>query len=152
MTTPSPGSQTLLLAVFTICVACMLGCDQAPSSSAADGNSFEQLTAIAESYMKFEQDSGNPPASAEDLTQALADAGHEPDVLVSKRDNQSFVVLWGTPIMTEGDPIVIAYEATTSNDNRMVLTTMGAMSMTEAEFRDIKFPDGHSPPTPSQTP
>jgi hypothetical protein len=144
---PDPASlffaSILLLAV---------GCGGATVSDDAQGDAFEQLSAIGQSYFRYVDVNRKPPRSREDLTAILKNNGEDVnEIFISARDGQEFVVIWGTPTKPDSaEPIVIAYEADGQRGSRMVLTTMGAMTMSEKEFRASKFPDGHSPSPNSQ--
>jgi hypothetical protein len=107
----------------------------------------ENLTALANAYRQATEKNKRPPQGPDELKPFLP-AGANPDtVLKSVRDDQPFVILWGTDPRTGLDlkPLVIGYEKQGKGGNRMVFTAMGVMTMDEKSFAEANFPKGHKP-------
>lgn len=141
------GPGRLLLAVAALAAATSLGCgDGAPTAPPPDDGA-ERLSEVGNAYVMFAQEKQRPPKSAEELAARLP-AIAQSDYLVSTRDGQPYVILWGTEIkggMGES-PRVIGYEQQGAKGFRYVLTAMGVMMMDEEGFARASFPEGHQPP------
>ena len=143
------GSHLILCLVLVA----FQGCSSPPVADEKQGDSFQQLSSIQQSYFEFVETKNAAPQSRDDLEPLLIKAGHDPQAIyISERDGNEFVVLWNTkPDRSSPEPVVIAYEATSTNEQRMVLTSMGVMTMNESEFQAAKFPEGHSAPAPAES-
>ena len=139
------------LLIFSIMVFIFpfIGCNTSPITDEAQGDSFVQLNAIHRAYAQFSEATGKPPESADDLKEILIKANQDPEtIFVSASDGQPFVIHWGVQaINTSPEPTVIAYEGNGKNGQRMVLTSMGVIAMSEKELIDGSFPAGFSPPS-----
>jgi hypothetical protein len=74
------------------------------------------------------------------------DMGAPPDEsLVSPRDQQPFVILYGANV-AEPPEAILAYEKNGADDSRWVLFMNGDIKLlTKDEFSDAKFANGHKP-------
>ena len=135
--------------IFALGLICFAGCSSAPVADEVQGDSFEQLSAIHQCYMEFYTSKKKPPQSKDDLAPLLTKNGHDPvSVFKSKRDDSEFVIVWDVkPTSNDPMPVVFGYESTASDEQRMVLTTMGVMTMSESEFQSASFPPDHTPVT-----
>ena len=90
---------------------------------------------------------GQPPRGPEDLRQFLPQDQDQDSLFRSVRDDQPFVIIWGTDPRTGMDlkPLVIGYEKEGSGGDRFVYTAMGVMQMTDEDFEEARFPPGHNP-------
>jgi hypothetical protein len=90
---------------------------------------------------------GKPPAGPDDIEAFLPAGVSVDDALRSPRDGQPFVVLWGADHRKGMDvkPLVIAYEPQGKDGRRMVFTAMVVFAMSEAGFKEARFPAGHTP-------
>ncbi|MDG1873762.1 MAG: hypothetical protein P8J27_07610 [Mariniblastus sp.] len=142
--------KLLIICAFLIFVQ---GCAPPPVADEKQGNSFEQLSTIQRCYMEFIETRKAAPESRADLEPLLKKSGDDPlTVFVSERDGQEFIVLWSTkPDRSSPEPVIIAYESTSTNNERMVLTSMGVMTMNESEFQTANFPEGHTAPAPAES-
>ena len=129
----------------------LVGCNQGPIADQSQGDSFVQLTAIHQAYVEFSDVTGKAPESAQDLEGILKRANQDlKTIFVSANDGQPFVIHWGAqPLTATAEPTVIAYESSGKNRQRMVMTSMGIMAMSEIELSSAHFPAGFSPPTTS---
>ena len=107
----------------------------------------EALRTIAAAYGAAIAKRGKPPAGPDDIKPFLPAGVSVDDALRSPRDGQPFVVLWGADPRTGMDakPLVIAYEPQGKDGRRMVFTAMGVFAMSDAGFREARFPEGHTP-------
>lgn len=139
------------LIAIILCLSTFSGCSPGPVADEAQGDSFEQLSAIHESYLEFYRTNKKAPQSKDDLAPLLKKSGHDSSgVFVSNRNNEEFVIVWDTnPISKDPNPMVIGYESSATDDQRMVLTTMGVMTFDESEFQSANFPSGHTPAIPT---
>ena len=143
---PSPKSLLSLPLFFSLFVATAIlffGCAQpAQVSDEKEGAAYSQLSEIGAAYLQYRDSSRKPPESQENLIPILGDSHSYQSV----RDGTDLIILWGTEVPKDsGEPIVIGYESTSTNRSRLVLTSMGTMTMNEDEFRSAKFPAGHVP-------
>ena len=143
-------SRLLTLAMLMLYIQ-LVGCNQGPIADQSQGDSFVQLRAIHQAYIEFSDATGKAPESAQDLERILMKANQDPEtIFVSASDGQPFVIHWGAqPLTATTEPTVIAYESSGKNKQRMVMTSMGIMAMSEHELSNARFPAGFSPPTTS---
>ena len=135
---------------FAFCIICC-GCSSGPVADETQGDSFNQLSTIQQCYFEYSRANGKPPESKEDLAKLLEKNGQDVStVFVSKRNNQEFVIIWNTPPKEDGPLQVIGYESTSIDNQRMVMTSMGTMTMSDEDFDSANFPPGHLPPASSQ--
>lgn len=133
-------------------VACLFGlllaagCE-APVADQAAGEVGENLSVLANAYQQATEKNNQPPQSAEDLKPFLPADADPNKLLVSVRDGQPFVIVWGADPRTGMDlkPMVIGYEKNGKGGTRMVYTAMGVMTMADADFAEANFPPGHKP-------
>jgi len=71
-------------------------------------------------------------------------------LFISPRDGKPFAIVWGTDVqkvmMASARPVVYGYEVDGVDGDRFVLTTVGVMELTDEDFANASFPEGHSPP------
>jgi hypothetical protein len=125
------------------------GCETPPASSEQQGDVYGQMNSIQSCYLQYVMQRKRAPKSPDDLLPLLKQAGLTgPDVFRSSRDGEDFVIFWGVkPNFQSGDNTVIGHEASGSDDQWVVMTSMGVVTMSDAEFKSAKFPTGHSAPT-----
>lgn len=130
------------------CFLMTIGCEAPPVSDEQQGDVFGQLNSIQACYLQYSMQYRKAPKSPDDLTPLLKQAGLTgPDVFRSSRDGLDFVIFWGVkPDLQGGDNVVLGHEASGVDDQWVVMTTMGVVAMSAAEFQNAKFPSGHSAP------
>lgn len=99
----------------------------------------QNLNKIWSAYRKAATTLNCPPANLEELKPHF-EPGDEPRKVLVSRDGQPYVLVWNVPL-EEGSPDnmpVIAYEATSKNGIREVLTIFGPIPMTDADFEKAK--------------
>lgn len=139
-----------LAACLLACLAASFsaGCGRrAPIVDETETRSQEALRVIAAAYTAAITKRGKPPAGPDDIKPFLPAGVSVEDALRSPRDGQPFVVLWGADPRKGMDvkPLVIAYEPQGKDGRRMVFTAMGVFAMSEAGFKEARFPEGHTP-------
>lgn len=146
---------TVVVGVFTaLCGGCSTQQTQTPNDATS-----ENLRKVARAYVAASTALQRPPQNAADLTAQLKESGDSDAILVSPRDREPFIVLWGVPLTAltakppgEGVPMnarfpVLAYEKTGVGGKRYVLQApTRVVEMTDAELREAYFPAGHQPP------
>ena len=105
---------------------------------------------IGAAYNRAYQAKRKPPASANDLRPYLKPEPGEPDPLVSPRDGQPVVVVFGlAPDVrpaSDDEQMIVAYEQQGVNGRRMMVDVRGMVhTVTDKEFAQIKFAGGHQP-------
>ncbi|MBY0521880.1 MAG: hypothetical protein K2R98_00690 [Gemmataceae bacterium] len=139
------GRETVALVLLC---AIGLGCASAPSTVEPDTRG-QNLARIARAYAQATKSLGHPPRSDDELLPYLKSQGDAEALRRSPVDGQPYVILWnvdmeaGTPGSTQ--PVVIAYEKQGEKGTRLVLTAVGVRRITEKEFREANFPNGHQP-------
>jgi hypothetical protein len=94
-------------------------------------------------YSDARQKLGRPPRSLEELKARLETYGASEQRLISPRDGAPYVIVWGVDmhdLRNLDPPAVIAYEREGADGQRVVLTIMGVVRMTEDEFTRLKLP------------
>ena len=136
------------LIVLTVVIALGLGCKPQSAFDETQGDPFEQMVVIQQCYFDYAIKNKKAPSSKEDLAARFQSSGYEPSILLkSPRDGQPFVILWGVmPDLTSTPPVVLGYESSSVGDARMVMTTMGVVTMLEDAFQKATFPEGHAAP------
>jgi len=106
------------------------------------------LRELAQAYVEATHALQRAPSSADELKPYLAAGKNVEELLTSPTDGKPYVVVWGADPRTGMDlkPLVIGYEQQGANGSRFVFTAMGVMLMTNEDFKEAKFPAGHSPP------
>ncbi|MDX1948013.1 MAG: hypothetical protein SFU86_21620 [Pirellulaceae bacterium] len=109
-----------------------------PKVPALDG---KRLGAISFAYQRASEKLGHPPTSIAELKPHLSLVGDPDELLVSPRDGQPYVIVWGVNLEAfEGPtPPVVAYEAGGAGGRRMVLNVMGISVLTDAEFAALNL-------------
>ena len=136
-------------AFLLCCFLTTAGCETPPVSSEQQGDVYGQMNSIQACYLQYVMQRNRAPKSPDELLPLLKQVGVTgPDVFRSSRDGEDFVIFWGVkPDFTSGDNTVIGHEASGVDDQWIVMTSMGVVSMSDAEFKSAKFPTGHSAPT-----
>jgi len=94
----------------------------------------QRLQAVARAYGRALA-SGKTPTKLTDLEVYLKEDGDPAELTRSSRDQELFVILWGTRF-TEPEPRIYAHEKTGKDGKRFVLMTDGAVyELTEEKFR-----------------
>jgi hypothetical protein len=143
------GSLAWRLCILSV-VICLPAC-----GSKSGGNlnpTEERLSRIGRAYVTSTYRIGHAPASFQDIKQDLGPDVSE-DLLVSPRDGENFVILWGIdynkirPPSRDNPFVVGGYEKNGANGTRYVLCfPMGVTSMTDEQFQKANFPPGHKAP------
>ena len=144
-----PRCLGAVLCLFAVCFFLMaIGCESPPVSDEEQGDVYGQLNSIQSCYLQYLMQYNKAPASADDLAPLLEQAGLTgPDVFRSSRDGADFVIFWGVkPNLQAGGNIVLGHEASGVDDQWVVMTSMGVVAMSAAEFQEAEFPKGHSAP------
>ena len=145
---PSSGTKALrywLLVGLSLSVG--LGCasEQAASDAAPDDSRIKPLTSM---YAGYTNRNGNPPASEEEFKRFVAESG-EPllkaaevnsveELFVSPRDNEPYVILYGTEAAKLINRGIVMHERTGVGGRRLVGFRMGFVKeLDEAEFRKL---------------
>lgn len=122
------------------------GCSR--SASNVDIGDIEGLRKVAAAYSRAAARTGHPPAKPADLKPFLPEGEDVERLLISPRDGQPYVILWGVdsrPGKGGPTPLVIGYEKKGKNGIRFVFLDMGVVSMTDGDFAKANFPQGHKP-------
>ncbi len=124
------------------------GCQQQAPLPASVGNSFEKLTALQSCYLTYCQQRNSAPRALGDLEPLLKQTPFDiTEILTSPHAGSEIVVLWNAlPDMQSATPLVIGYETSCFEEQRMVMTSQGVIMMSEHDFQAAKFPPGHRPP------
>lgn len=120
------------------------GCSKSPATQTRDSGPLSQL---AKAYVEATNQLNHPPLSIEELKSHLP-AGTDPNSLLnSPTDGKPYVIIWGTDPRQGMDlkPLVIGYEQEGMGGARFVFTAMGVSLMGDADFKEAKFPAGHTP-------
>lgn len=114
-----------------------VGCNEPPALPPVEQAS--TLHKIWTAYGKAAASLGRPPANLDELKSHF-EAGDDPAKLLVSPDGQPYVIVWNVPLEAgspENMPLV-AYEATSKNGSREVLTIFGVMPLSDAEFEKAK--------------
>jgi hypothetical protein len=128
-------------AAWLVTLAALAGCSsKRPPPPPAPAES-ENLSKIEWAYDRALQKLGRPPADAEQLKPFLKEYGDPEQILRSPRDGEPYVVIYGAQIRKASGmpPPVWAYEKVGSGGKRWVMTVMGKLLMTDAEFAQAKL-------------
>lgn len=144
-------SSIAFRATIVILVAGLLA--SCGGESEVDINKRDQASANLETiwsaYRQATEQGSAPPMGPDDLAEYLPNDVDQSKVFRSNRDGKSFVIIWGTDFRkapTSGTrPLVIGYEKDGASGNRLVMTAMGVMTMSDDEFDKAYFPSGHNP-------
>lgn len=101
-----------------------------------------RLGAIQYAYQKAAQKLHRPPAKLEEIRPYLTELGNPEELLVSPRDGKPYVIVWGFDREKAYGPDnpVWVYEQDGAQGERIVLTLLGIMPMSDAEFAKQKLP------------
>lgn len=137
------------LSALTVCLLMVVqGCSGPPEPDSAQGEHFESFAVISQCYTDYTMQHGRAPSSEKDLLPLLRQAGVDPaELLESLGGGADVVVLWGAmPDMQSPEPVVMGYETSSTNGQRLVITSMGVVTMPDEEFYSAPFPPGHKAP------
>lgn len=147
--TPENSAGHRRWALAAVLIACAAtGCGRKIQvADETESKSQEALRAVAAAYNAALAKRGKPPAGPDDIVPFLPKGVSPEDALRSPQDDQPFVIIWGADPRKGMDvnPLVIGYEAQGKNGRRMVFTAMGVFTMTDARFKEARFPEGHTP-------
>lgn len=108
-----------------------------------------RLRGITTLYSLAARELGRPPKNVDELKAILAPATDDPSIaLTSTRDQQEFVIVWGLDLTGRqaNSDTIVAYERTGVEGKRMVVDCRGEVrEVTPDEFKQLKFPKGHTP-------
>jgi hypothetical protein len=142
------------LALTVVCLGICLGgagCggssepikEQAPAA-------FTNLRIICSAYLKAEQSLDRPPETLNDLLPFIKEAGDPATILRSPDDGAEYKILYGVDILNQhpedGKLPIIAYEQQGKDGGRYVLQVRYVRRMTDEEFKQARFPPGHTAP------
>lgn len=121
-----------------------VGCSPSAPTQTRDSGPLSQ---IAKAYVEATNKLNRPPLSIEDLTPHFPPGTDANSLLNSPTDGKPYVIIWGTDPRQGMDlkPLVIGYEAEGMGGARFVFTAMGVSLMGDADFKEAKFPTGHTP-------
>jgi len=143
-----------LLALLVSCTA-IFGCGPSKPSAKVE-DSRQNLQRIGSAYFQATTALQHPPNNIEELLPYLKSSNPtiEPQaILRSANDGEEYVIIWGVDFAklaeAQIDPAVVyAYEKKGGNGKRLVLKgPVYVAELTDAEFRQAKFPPGSQPPT-----
>lgn len=105
------------------------------------------LRTLSTAYLQATQKLNRPPKSAEELKDFVPAGTDVNSLLTSPTDGKPYVILWGTDPRAGLDlkPLVIGYEKEGLKGVRSVFTAMGVSLMGPEDFKEAKFPEGHTP-------
>ena len=138
-----------LLALSVCFLLVAQGCSSGPPEpDSVQGEHFESFSVIAQCYTDYTMQNGRAPSSPNDLLPLLRQAGVDPVELLESLDGgNDVVVLWGAiPDMKSPEPVVMGYQTSSTNGQRLVITSMGVVTMPDEEFYSAPFPPGHMAP------
>jgi hypothetical protein len=111
-----------------------------------------QLRQIGKAYWMIADFKKRPPQDVEELKAGLKDlhaldlAGPPDEVLVSPRDNQPFVIIYGGDPAKEESTTILAYEQQGADNSRWALTMNGEIvQLSHDDFAKAKFNNQHKP-------
>jgi hypothetical protein len=140
--------------LFTVAVSVVLlvfsGCSgEAESPKVPDDQ--QNILFILRAYCKVNGDQHRPPTSIEELKPALKEFGDVEKIIRSPRDGEIYVIVGGIDLsrMPSGGVLpVVAYERKGVSGKRQVVDLRGSVrELTPEEFRQLKFPPSHKPPS-----
>ncbi len=138
------------LAALSVCLLLVAqGCSSGPPEpDPAQAAKFDSFRVIAQCYEGYTIQNGRAPSSEKDLLPLLRKAGVDPrELLESVGGGADVVVLWGAvPDMKSPEPVVMGYQTSSTNGQRLVITSMGVVTMPDEEFYSAPFPRGHKAP------
>lgn len=140
----SVASSWAFISLLSLLLAVSVGCSKAEQTQNRDSG---PLTQIAKAYVEATNSLNRPPLTIDDIKPHLP-AGTDPSTLLnSPTDGKPYVIIWGTDPRQGMDlkPLVIGYEQEGSGGARFVFTAMGVSLMGDADFKEAKFPPGHTP-------
>ena len=108
----------------------LAGCGHTPPAAPAKGSVQANLEAICNAYRKASNDLKRPPKSLDEFKTYLKQYGDPEQLLVSPRDGQPIVVVYGADIWEEPSPTnpqIIAYEKVGKDGKRFAVMPMGAV-------------------------
>jgi len=128
-----------------ISLPCWIGCSGGGVTQTQDSG---PLTELGKAYVEATYGLDRAPTSADELKPYLPAGKDVNSLLTSPMDSKPYVIIWGTDPRQGMDlkPLVIGYEQTSSGGTRLVFTAMGVSLMDEKDFKEAKFPAGHTPP------
>lgn len=128
---------------FVLLVA-FVGCSGQPVAQPQDPGTLNELSRV---YLAATVGLDRAPTSPQELQPYLPPGKTVDELLTSSNDRQPYVVAWGADPRSGMDlkPLVIAYEKQGSNGSRFVFTAMGVMLMSNEDFKEARFPAGHTP-------
>lgn len=108
----------------------------------------EGLKTVSNAYLQATTKLNRAPKSLDELKPYLPSGTDPNGLLTSPNDGEPYVILWGTDPRAGMDlkPLVIGYEKNGKGGSRFVFTAMGVMQMTDADFKEARFPPGHVHP------
>lgn len=143
---PDVRVRTVLSGSFVALVSAFLGgCSSQGTVQEGDPG---KLTTLANAYIQATEKTGRPPKGPADLKAFLPKGTDVDGLLASPNDGKPHVILWGQdPRKLRGTlkPGVIGYEQDGKGGRRFVFTAMGVMLMTDDDFAQANFPEGHRP-------
>ncbi len=121
-----------------------IGCGSEPEKVQQPENT---LFAIQKAYTDAYRKLRRPPQNLQELAPFLSEYGEVNEMMTSPNDGKPIVVIWGTNPEAERttNPLVIAYEQEGVDGLRFVFTSMGTQQMSDEDFANANFPDGHKP-------
>ena len=146
---PTPAARPWARRIWLVALAGLLAAGCTPAEIRAQkpmDPAMERLLAVSFAYGQFHQAKGREPRGPDDLRGLLA-----ADALVSPRDGEPFVILWGAefmpPLGQDARRPILAYEKRGRDGSRYVLTALGYVELlTDDELRSSIFPPGHEAP------
>jgi len=104
---------------------------------------------ICNAYNKAFRELRRPPKSLEEFQPFLKGYGNPDELLVSPRDGQPFVIVYGadpTIEPTPSNPQIIAYEKDGKDGTRFSIEPRGAIiQYSNADLSRLRFAGGHKP-------
>ena len=129
-----------------VCLATFLsGCSGRIKQSA--GHVAGPLMELATAYQRATHKLDRAPKDADELKPFLDEGKEVGSLLRSPADGEEYVILWGTDPRAGMalKPLVIGYEKKGMDGTRFVFTAMGVSLMSEKDFQNARFPEGHKP-------
>lgn len=140
------GKRLVLL--FLAMLIASVGCNRQPTQPPITGVTYDQLYRLQNAYLEFCDQRNKPPKSLQDLQKVLAKSGQASTVIEAVEKDPELELFWGfQPDMKSSQPVVLGYKPSATDDQYIVMTQQGIVTMDDTSLQSASFPPGRSAPT-----